>query len=127
MLYIKESETISSLIGLMGARICLLDLENDKATREMRNLINRQANCISANIDKSVNAALIQLEAIEIIQNTIGIESLPEALQEVALARLANPEGTLLDIQALLETKISKGAISQRFKKILEISKELQE
>ena len=127
VVYIKESESISNIIGLMGARVCLLELENDKATREMRNLINRQANCISANIDKSVNAALMQLDAIEVIQNTIGIESLPDSLQEVALARLANPEGSLLDIQSLLETKITKGAISQRFKKILEISKELQE
>ena len=127
IVYIKESEAISNLIGMMGARVCLLELENDKAAREMRNLINRQANCISANIDKSVNAALMQLDAIEVIQNTIGLESLPDSLQEVALARLANPEGSLMDIQALLETKITKGAISQRFKKILEISKELQE
>ena len=91
----------------------------------MRNLVNRQANCISANIDKSINAALEQLKAIEIIRETIGIESLPENLQEVALARLANPEGSLNEIKDVLEVKVSKGAVSQRFKKIIEIAKEI--
>ena len=91
----------------------------------MRNLVNRQANCISANIDKSINTALKQLEAIEIIRETIGIEGLPENLQEVALARLANPEGSLSEIIEVLETKISKGAVSQRFKKIEQIAKEI--
>ena len=127
IVYIKESEAISNLIGILGASVCLLSLENDKATREMRNLINRQANCISANIDKSVGAALAQLDAIQIIQNTIGIESLPEPLAEAALARISNPEGSLQDILNVLESKITKGALSQRFKKIIEISKELQE
>jgi len=127
VVYIKESENISDLLAFMHAHKCLLELENDKAGRQMRNLINRQANCISANIDKAINAAMNQIEAIEIIQNTIGIEALPDPLQEVALARLSNPEGSLVDIQSVLESKISKGAVSQRFKKIIQISKELQE
>ena len=126
VVYLKESESISNLLALMHAHKCLLEFENDKAGRQMRNLINRQANCISANIDKAINAALSQLEAIEIIQNTIGLESLPESLQDVALARLSNPEGSLVDIQAVLHDKISKGAVSQRFKKLIQISKELQ-
>ena len=91
----------------------------------MRNLVNRQANCMSANIDKNISAALKQLEAIETIRQTIGIEGLPEPLQEVALARLANPEGSLTEISEVLQAKISKGAISLRFKKIMEIAKEI--
>lgn len=127
VVYLKTSESISELLGVFGAHKCLLEYENLRAGREMRNLINRQANCISANIDKSINAALEQLEAIEIIKNTIGLESLPEVLEEVALARLSNKEGSLNDIIAVLPKKISKGAVSQRFKKLIQIAKELKE
>ena len=126
IVYVKESESISSILAILGAHKCLLEFENEKAGRQMRNLINRQANCISANIGKSINAALEQLNAIENIKNTIGLESLPETLEEVALARLSNPEGSLTDIANALPNKISKGAVSQRFKKLIEISNELE-
>lgn len=125
VVYLKESESISKLLGLFGAHKNLLILENERAGREMRNLVNRQTNCISANIDKSIRAGSEQLLAIENIRKTIGIESLPESLQEVALARLANPEGSLNDIAEVLPVKISKGAIALRFKKIIEISREI--
>ena len=126
VVYLKESESISLLLGVFGAHKALLTLENERAGREMRNLVNRQSNCINANIDKSINTALKQLEAIETIMRTIGIENLPENLQEVALARLANPEGSLSEISEVLQVKVSKGAISQRFKKIMEIAKEIE-
>ncbi|MBQ7466701.1 MAG: DNA-binding protein WhiA [Clostridia bacterium] len=125
VVYIKEADSISTVLGLFGAVKSLLELENQRAGRQMRNLVNRQANCISANIDKSINAALVQLEAIETIKNTVGLEALPDTLLDVALARLANPEGSLNEICEVLPTKISKGAVSQRFKKIIEIAKEV--
>lgn len=125
VVYLKESESISELLGLFGANKSYLTLENERAGREMRNLVNRQANCISANIDKSINTALKQLEAIEIIKQTIGLEGLPESLKEVAYARLENPEGSLSEIMEALDNKISKGAVSQRFKKIEQIAKEI--
>lgn len=125
VVYLKEAESISKILGLFGAHKNLLILENERAGREMRNLVNRQTNCISANIDKSIRAGREQLLAIENIRKTIGLESLPETLQEVALARLANPEGSLNDIAEVLPVKISKGAIALRFKKIIEISKEI--
>ncbi len=125
VVYLKEADNISSVLGLMGAFKSVLVLENERAGREMRNLVNRQANCISANIDKSLASAKEQLDAIEKISQNIGIDALPQNLKEVALARLDNPEGTLSDILEMLETKISKGALSQRFKKIIAISKEV--
>lgn len=125
VVYLKEADSISELLGLLGAHKGVLKLENERAGREMRNLVNRQANCISANIDKSINAALAQLKAIETIRETIGLESLPENLQDVALARLSNPEGSLSEIMEVLPVRISKGAVSQRFKKIMEIAKEI--
>jgi len=127
VVYIKEAESISQILGFFGAHKAVLTLENERAGREMRNLVNRQSNCISANIDKSINAALNQLKAIEIIRQTVGLESLPDSLLEVALARLANPEGSLSEIGEVLSVKISKGAISQKFKKIMEIAKEVSE
>lgn len=125
VVYIKEAESISSILGLFGAHKAVLELENQRAGRQMRNLVNRQANCIAANIDKSINAALKQLEAIETIRKTVGLESLPESLLEVATARLANPEGSLKEIGEVLGGKISKAAISQKFKKLIEIAKEI--
>ena len=82
-------------------------------------------NCISANIDKAVNAALKQMKAIEIIQNTIGLENLPDTLSEAALARLANPDGSLKELLMAIDNKISKGALAQRFDKIIKLSEEL--
>jgi hypothetical protein len=101
--------------------------ENNKVSRDLSNMANRQINCMTANIDKTVNASLKQLAAIEIIQNTIGLENLPEGLLEAALIRISNPESSLNDLCSLLEKPISKGALAQRFNKIIQISEELGE
>lgn len=125
VVYIKEAEAIGHVLGLFKAYKAVLKLENERAKREMRNLVNRQANCISANIDKSIAAAMIQLDAIQKIRQTIGIDALPEPLKEVAQARLDHPEGSMIEIIDALPKKISKGALSQRFKKIIALSKEV--
>ena len=93
----------------------------------MNSATNRQINCISANIDKAVNAALKQLKAIEIIQNTIGLENLPDTLSEAALLRLSNPESSLKDLLLLMEKPVSKGALAQRYDKIIKLAEELGE
>ena len=125
IVYLKNSETICDALGLFGANKMVLDLMNKKVNRDMNNLMNRQINCISANLDKTVNASLKQVKAIEIIQNTIGLENLPETLCEAALLRLGNPEASLNDLLGLMENKISKGALAQRFDKIIKLSNEL--
>ena len=127
VLYLKNSELICDTLQLFGASKSLLDLLNQKVTRDVNNNTNRQVNCISANIDKAVNAALKQIKAIEVIQNTIGIENLPETLAEAALARIANPEGSLKELLMALDNKISKGALAQRFDKIIKLAEELGE
>ena len=98
---------------------------SQKVTRDVNNNTNRQVNCIAANIGKAVNAAVKQMKAIEVIQNTIGIENLPETLSEAALARIANPEGSLKELLMALDNKISKGALAQRFDKIIKLAEEL--
>lgn len=125
IVYLKNSDLICDTLGLFGANKTVLDLMNKKVDRDMNNLMNRQVNCISANLDKTVNASLKQIQAIEIIQNTIGLENLPDTLNEAALLRLSNPEASLNDLISLMETKISRGALAQRFDKIIKLSNEL--
>ncbi len=127
IVYLKNSELICDAISLFGASKTVLDLINKKVDRDMNNLMNRQVNCISANLDKTVNASIKQIKAIEVIQSTIGLENLPEVLCEAALLRLGNPEASLNDLLGLMETKISKGALAQRFDKIIKLSNELGE
>lgn len=125
IVYLKNSETICDALGLFGANKTVLDLMNKKVDRDMNNLMNRQINCISANLDKTVNASIKQMKAIEIIQNTIGLENLPNTLCETALLRMGNPEASLNDLISLMDVKISKGALAQRFDKIIKLSNEL--
>jgi len=127
VIYVKHSETICDILAMFGASKVVLDIENNKVSRDYSNMANRQVNCMTANIGKTVNASLKQLAAIEIIQNTVGLENLPETLLEAALIRLANQEASLNDLCKLLEKPISKGALAQRFNKIIEIAEELGE
>jgi len=125
VVYIKNSDTICDVLAMMGASKTVLDLESNKVSRILSNSTNRQINCMTANIDKTVNAALKQLSAIETLQTTIGLENLPETLLEAALTRLSNPEASLKELCGLLEKPVSKGALAQRFNKIIEIAEEL--
>lgn len=125
IVYLKNSELICDTLSLFGASKTVLDLTSKKVDRDMNNLMNRQVNCISANLDKTVNASLKQIKAIEIIQNTIGLENLPDTLAETALLRLGNPESSLNELLTLMENKISKGALAQRFDKLIKLSNEL--
>ncbi len=127
VIYLKNSDIICDALGLFGASKTILDLMNQRVSRDMNNTTNRQINCINANIDKTVNASLKQMKAIEIIQNTIGLENLPDTLNEAALLRLGNPEASLKDLLSLMENPVSKGALAQRFDKIIKLSEELGE
>lgn len=125
VVYIKGSETISTIVALMGATSSYLKLESQMVDRQMRNLINRQSNCINANIDKTVSAGLKQIEAINAIESTIKLSSLPSSLQEIANIRLANPEASLTDIVEIMGNKITKSAVNLRLRKLVQIAKEL--
>ena len=127
VLYLKNSETICDTLAMLGASKMVLELENSKVSRDVSNSTNRQINCMTANIGKTVNAAVKQLAAIETIQNTIGLENLSETLLEAALIRVANPESSLSELCSLLEKPVSKAALAQRFNKIIEIAEELGE
>jgi len=102
-----------------------MDLQNEAAIRELRNNVNRQNNCLNANLNKTVNAAVKQLNAIKIIQENMGLESLNENLMELALLRLANPEASLEELRALCTEKLTKSGINHRFTKIIKMADEI--
>lgn len=125
IVYLKNCDTICDTLALLGSSKVMMDTMSQRVSRDKNSQTNRQINCISANIDKTVNAALKQLASIETIRSTIGIENLPEPLLEAVLSRLANPEGSLSDLLKTLDSKITKGALAQRFDKINKIAEEL--
>ncbi len=126
VLYFKEAEAIKDLLALIGANQSVILLSNEIAIREKRNRVNRQVNCINANISKTVEASLKQVSAINTIISTIGLESLSDELQEVAMLRLANPEESLDELLSLSTIKLSKSGLNHRLNKLLKIAKELK-
>ena len=125
--YIKDVNTIQDLLALVGANQSVLSLSNEIVTRELRNKVNRQVNCINANINKTVEASLKQVNAINTIINTIGLESLPEDLQEVAVLRLANQEESLDELLKLSTIKLTRSGLNHRFRKLIKIANALEE
>ena len=122
VLYIKEAEVVSDLFAIVGAFKSLLKLQNEIAFREVRNNINRQNNCLNANITKTVNASIKQIQAINKIEQTIGFEKLPQNLRELCLVRLANPEESLDNLTKLLSTTITKSGINHQFRRLIKIA-----
>lgn len=125
VVYMKESEAIADFVGFVGATKSYLRLQDEIIKREMRNSVNRQSNCISANIDKTVNASLSQLKAIGIIEDTIGIESLPESLQRVARLRKEHTDASLSELVQLLGDGATKSGVNYKLKRLEEIANKL--
>ena len=107
MVYVKEGAHIVDLLNVMEAHTALMNLENVRIVKEMRNSVNRQVNCETANISKIVNAAVRQIEDIRLIQKNKGIESLPEHLKEIALLRLAYPDAPLKELGTVSYTDLT--------------------
>lgn len=126
LVYIKEYQLICDTLALVEAVSSVLKLQNEAAIRDLRNNVNRQTNCINANLNKTVNASVKQLNAIKIIQDTIGIESLEDNLQELCLLRLANPDESLDSLKNLYSCKISKSGINHRLNKIISIAENIK-
>lgn len=125
VVYIKEADTIAEFIGFIGATKNYLQLQNEIVSRDMRNSINRQANCMSANIGKTVGASLLQLQAIQKIEETIGIENLPSDLSIYANLRKENPDSSLADLVVLVGGDITKSGLNYKLKKLIEIANNL--
>jgi len=127
VLYVKEGAQISDLLNVMEAHVALMELENVRILKEMRNSINRQVNCETANLNKTVTAAARQIEDIELIRDTIGFDELKEELKEMARVRLAYPESSLQELGTYLAVPIGKSGVNHRLAKLCEIAEGLKQ
>jgi len=126
VVYIKESEGIADILNIMGAHKSLLMLENTRVEKNVRNTINRQVNFETANINKTVDAALNQINAIKYISEEIGLSYLSKPLKEVAELRLTNETLTLTEIGELLTPPIGKSGVNHRLRKICKIADQVK-
>ena len=124
-IYIKESEEISKFLALIGASKAVLKFENIRIQKEMRGKVNRLVNCETANLNKTINASIEQIEAIEKIQKAGKFNKLDDNLKEIAILRLENPDMSLIDLGKKLKTPIGKSGVNYKLKKIMEIAKSL--
>ena len=125
VVYVKGLDMISDLFALVGATKGVLSLQNESILRSIRNNVNRQNNCINANLTKTVDASVKQMQIIDKIKNTIGFDALDESLKETIYLRLANPEESLDALVKLSNNKITKSGLYHRFKKLEDIAKKL--
>ncbi|MBO5397735.1 MAG: DNA-binding protein WhiA [Clostridia bacterium] len=126
ILYIKEGEEISKFLALIGANKAVMKFEDIRAEREIKNNVNRKVNCETANLNKTINASVNQINDIKLIQNLKKFEELSEDLKVMALLRLEYPDLSLKELGELLEPPLGKSGVNHRLKKIHEFAEELR-
>ena len=122
VVYIKEGSHIVDFLGICKAKVALMNLENLRIVKEMRNSINRKVNCETANIAKTVNAAAKQIEDIIFIRDRVGFSKLPDSLREMAQVRLEYPESSLKELGQYLDPPVGKSGVNHRLRKLSEIA-----
>lgn len=127
VVYVKEGSQISDLLNIMGAHVSLMEFENVRIVKEMRNSINRQVNCETANISKTVQAAAKQIDDIIYIKDNLGFDRLEEGLEEVARLRIDYPEATLKELGEMMSKPLGKSGVNHRLKRIGRIADELRD
>ncbi len=127
VIYLKGSEDIEDLITFMGATMSSIDLMNVKIYKDVRNKANRIANCDAANIERTLKASEKQIEDIEYIMNTEGLESLTPELRNMAELRLENPDVSLKELGEMLDKPVGRSGANHRLKKLMEIAERIRE
>ena len=125
--YLKNAENISEFLTRVGAHSAVLSLENTRIMKELRNNVNRAANCDSNNIDRTVKTAQTQIEDIIYIDEHLGLEKLPAPLQEIARLRQTDPNASLIELGAMCSPPIGKSGVNNRLRRIAETAKKLKE
>ncbi len=126
VVYLKEGAQIVDILGGMEAYVSLMNLENVRILKEMRNSVNRKVNCETANISKTVNAAVKQIEDITRIRDTIGFDELPVHLREIAKLRLEYPDAPLKELGTYLTPPVGKSGVNHRLRRLSEIAAECE-
>ena len=127
VVYLKEGSQIVDMLNVMEAYVSLMNLENVRILKEMRNSVNRQVNCETANISKTVNAAVKQIADIELIRDTEGLDSLPLPLREMAMVRMEYPEAPLKDLGQYMDPPVGKSGINHRLRKLAAVADAIRE
>ncbi len=126
ILYIKEGEKIIEFLSIIGAHQALFKFEDVRIMRDMRNSVNRIVNCETANLNKTIGAAVRQIDNIRLIQRHLGLEQLPDKLREVAEIRLAHPDMNLKEVGEMLKGGVSKSGVNHRLRKIDELAEKVR-
>ena len=123
--YFKQSEHIEDFLTLIGAPVAAMEIMTAKMEKDLRNSVNRRLNCDNANLDKAVEAAQEQMEAIRRLRSSERLEQLPEKLQETARLREQNPELTLSELALEFTPPVTKSCLNHRLRKLVELAKEV--
>ena len=127
VVYIKEGAKIVDALNVMEAHVCMMKLENIRIVKEMRNSVNRRVNCETANINKTVSAAVKQVEDILYIKEHMGFSNLSDSLRQMAELRLKEPDAPLKDLGTMLNPPVGKSGVNHRLRKLSNIANELRE
>ena len=126
VVYLKEGAQIADMLRIMEAPLALMEFENIRIVKEMRNSINRQVNCEAANLGKTISAAVKQVEDIRYICSKVGLDNIPESLAETAKIRLEYPEATLKELGEMMDPPLGKSGVNHRLKKLSELAEDLR-
>ena len=124
-IYIKDGEEISNFLALVGANKSVLQFEDIRVKKEMKGKVNRLVNCKTANLNKTINASIEQIEAIKKLQSKKIFNKLDDNLKEIAILRLENPDIPLSELGKKLKIPVGKSGVNYRLKKIIDIANEI--
>ena len=127
IIYLKQSEQIADLLTTLGAQISSMNLMSAKIEKGMMSSVNRQVNCDTANVKKTVDAARNQIDAIDLISRTLGLQNLPDKLRDTAILRLEHPELSISELAGIHAPPVSKSCLNHRLRKLMEVSEKLKE
>ena len=125
VLYLKEGQKVADFLGLIGATVALMEYENARIVKEVRGRINRQVNCETANIKKTINASARQVEQIEYIRETIGFDQLSDSLAQIAKMRLEYPDVSLKELGEMMDPPLGKSAVNHRLRRLSELAADM--
>ncbi|NLK01038.1 MAG: DNA-binding protein WhiA [Clostridia bacterium] len=126
VVYLKEADRIADFLNAVGAHTTLLDFEDIRVYKGVRNRVNRLVNCETANMSKSINASLMQIDAIRTIRDTVGLEKLPEGLYEIAKLRLENADASLKELGEIHHPPMSKPSVNYRMRKLMSMANKIK-
>lgn len=126
VVYLKEGAQIADMLRVMEAPLALMEFENVRIVKEMRNSINRQVNCEAANLGKTISAAVKQVEDIKFICSKVGLDNIPEGLAQTAKIRLEHPEASLKELGELMDPPLGKSGVNHRLKRLSELAEDLR-